>query len=114
MRWLYHVCLAETPAFDCSGLSGCSGQAGQYAPASFAAEGFIHASFLPEVAESARLYFPADARLQILQIDPRAVRYEVVTTPRGPMPHVLEPIPQSAIIARLRLADLPSSPDELV
>lgn len=91
MRWvrfLYHVMRAEDPLVD------------PYSPPSLAQLGFVHCSFLPSLAESARLYFPPDAQLRVLEIDPErlggAVR--VVETPRGPMPHVHGAIPRAAIV----------------
>src|SRR3954471_16978315 len=93
MRWLYHVRVAG-PLPD------------PYAPPSLSAEGFIHCSYLPEVAESARLYFPPGAPLEVLKIDPRGLDVEVAMTPRGPMPHVRGAIPQTAIAARLTLPEL--------
>ena len=47
LRWLYH--LKEAGSLDLSA---------PYEAASLAREGFLHASFAPEVFESARLYFP--------------------------------------------------------
>ncbi len=88
MRWLYHIVPAGSPA----------------APPG--PEGFVHASFQPAVATSARLYVPPGAPLDVLQIDPRRVRHEVVATPRGPMPHILEPVPDGAIVARLPLDEV--------
>ena len=100
-RWLYHALLAADDHGD------------PYAPASLAAEGFIHASFAPLVEESTRLYFPGDAALVILQIDPRrlGVPVRVVETPRGPMPHVHGPLVRSAIVRRLGRDGLACLPD---
>ncbi len=84
-----------------------------YAPATFAQEKFIHASFQPEVLESARQFFPARAKLDVLQIDPRRVPYEVVATERGPMPHITRRVAGSAIAARFPLAAVAQAPDEL-
>jgi uncharacterized protein (DUF952 family) len=95
MRWLYHVKLTG-PLPD------------PYAPPSLATEGFVHCSYRETVAESARLYFPAGAELEVLQIDPRGLDVEVAQTPRGPMPHVRQAIPASAIVARLTPAELAS------
>jgi putative intracellular protease/amidase/uncharacterized protein (DUF952 family) len=92
MRWLFHVARAEDVSW---------GKDGRYAPASLGTEGFIHASYKDAVAESARLYFPADAKLLVLAIDPRRldVRVEIAETPRGPMPHVHGSIPSDAFRA---------------
>ncbi|MCU1283327.1 MAG: hypothetical protein JWM53_6873, partial [bacterium] len=78
-------------------------------------EGYIHCSFRDTVADSARLYFAADARLRVLQIDPRRVGCEVrvVDTPRGPMPHVHGSIPADAVRATLELAAIPAAPDQV-
>ena len=48
-----------------------------YSPRSLAQEGFVHCSFRDDAAASARLYFPPDAALRILQIDPRRRYAEV-------------------------------------
>jgi uncharacterized protein (DUF952 family) len=94
MRWLFHVRHAVDDLDE-----------SHYAPESLAREGFVHASYLADVAESARLYFPSGARLEVLQIDPRRldVPVDVVTTPRGPMPHIHGPIPREAIRAVIPL-----------
>jgi uncharacterized protein (DUF952 family) len=103
VRWLYHVLEAEGPLED------------PFSPPSLRLEGYIHCSFRDAVAESARLYFAADARLRVLQIDPRLVRCEVrvVDTPRGPMPHVHGTIVRAAIVRELTIDQLPAAPDLL-
>ena len=103
VRWLYHVLAGEVPRGD------------WYSPPSLLQEGFVHCSFRDAVAESARLYFPAGARLSVLQIDPRRVGCEVrvVDTPRGPMPHVHGAIPRAAIVRELALDQLAAAPDAL-
>jgi cyclohexyl-isocyanide hydratase len=87
MRWLYHALVRGAPLPD------------TYAPASLAAEGFLHASYRDAVAESVRRYMPAGAAIDVLRIDPRRLeaRVDVADTPRGPMPHVYGPIPKDAI-----------------
>jgi uncharacterized protein (DUF952 family) len=100
MRWLYHVRLVG-PLPE------------PYAPPSLATEGFIHCSYQPAAAESARLYFPAGAALEVLQIDPRGLTVDVADTPRGPMPHVRQALPSSAVVKRWLVAELISAPDEI-
>jgi uncharacterized protein (DUF952 family) len=100
VRWLYHVKVAG-PLAD------------PYSPPSLSSEGFIHCSYQPLAAESARLYFPAEATLEVLQIDPRGLTIDVADTPRGPMPHVRHALPSGAIIARISVADLANAPDEV-
>jgi uncharacterized protein (DUF952 family) len=87
-----------------------------YAPSSLASEGFVHCSYAPSVHETVALYFAADARLRVLEIDPRLLTaaIDVAETPRGPMPHVLGPIPRSAVVAVFERAELPGTlPDEI-
>jgi uncharacterized protein (DUF952 family) len=98
VRWLYHVRVAG-PLPD------------PYAPPSLAQEGFIHCSFQPTAAESARLYFPPEAQLEVLQIDPRGLDVELADTPRGPMPHLKQALPARAVTARLTVAELAGAPD---
>ena len=102
-RWLYHVVRVEEDHGD------------PYTPRSLAAEGFVHCSFQPDAAESARRYFPPDARIHVLRIDPRPLGGVVVIadTPRGPMPHVHAPVPRSAIVQTLEVDELDLAPDEI-
>lgn len=103
VRWLYHVLPADVALCD------------PFSPLNLVQDGYIHCSFRDRVAESARLYFAADARLRVLQIDPRLVRREVrvVDTPRGPMPHVHGPIPRAAIVRELTIDQLAAAPDDI-
>ncbi len=100
MRYLFHLVRSEEVRFR--------GDA-RYCPPSFEREGFVHASFSDRVHESARLYFPEGARPDVMVIDPRRldVPVEVVATPRGPMPHVLGPIPGDAVRMTNLDAELP-------
>jgi uncharacterized protein (DUF952 family) len=103
-RWLYHLARAhEAPRRP-------------YVPDAFEAEGFVHASFAPAVAESHRLYLGGDPTVCVLCIDPRRLTAEVrvVDTPRGPMPHVHGPIDAAAIARVLPASALAGElPDEL-
>lgn len=103
MRWIYHLTFADTPVPP------------RYAPASLAAEGFVHGSYRDAVRESARLYFPADRALVAWQIDPRRLDapVEEAVTPRGPMPHIHGAIPAEAVRAVIPLNDLDAAPDEV-
>jgi cyclohexyl-isocyanide hydratase len=78
MRWLYHLAPAGArPALG--------------------PEGFIHASFAPDVDETRRLYYANEAR-DLWRIDPRRLdaRVELAATPRGPMPHIHGDVPDDA------------------
>lgn len=57
----------------------------------------MHTSFLPDVGETVRLYFPGRSPY-VISIDPRRIgaRIAIAQTPRGPMPHVFGPIPRDA------------------
>jgi len=103
-RWLYHLARAhEAPRRP-------------YHPDAFEAEGFVHASFAPAVAESHRLYLGSDPDVCVMCIDPRRLTAEVrvVDTPRGPMPHVHGPIDAEAIVRVLPASALAGElPDEL-
>jgi uncharacterized protein (DUF952 family) len=107
VRWLYHVV----------SRAEYSPEAGDYAPASLAREGFVHTSFREQVQETLRLHFRgADpAALVVLAIDPRRLpaHLELAPTPRGLMPHVFGPIPRDAIRARLSVDALEGAPDEV-
>jgi uncharacterized protein (DUF952 family) len=98
VRWLYHVLHQHDPVND------------PYTPASLAREGFVHCSFADSVTASARLYFAPEAPLLVLQIDPRGLDVRVVDTPRGPMPHVHQAIPKTAIVRILTLDQLRDAP----
>src|SRR5687768_5437102 len=86
MQWLYHLVPAGTPIPS------------MYEPGSLSAEGFVHASYRPAVAESAALYF-GGRPVDVWRIDPRRLPAPVreAETPRGPMPHVHGPIPGEAV-----------------
>jgi uncharacterized protein (DUF952 family) len=103
VRWLYHLIHRGTDVGD------------PYAPASLASEGFVHCSFRDEVRESARLYFPKGAPLEVLRIDPRRVgaRVDLAATPRGPMPHIHGPVPREAIVETLALEAIDTAPDTM-
>jgi glutathione S-transferase len=106
MRWLYHLRV--------EGLESTY----RYAPASLATEGFVHGSYRDDVLESARVHFPAGARLEVLVIDPRLldVPVQVARTPRGDMPHIHGAVPARAIVRVMPLAtfaaERPQLPDE--
>ena len=103
MRWLYHLVRVADDMGD------------PYAPASLRDEGFVHCSYLPSVAESARLYFAPEDELRVLRIDPRLVGVElrVVDTPRGPMPHLHGAIARAAIVETLSVEALAAAPDQV-
>lgn len=106
MRWLFHVLRSDDVD------AWLAGGPGRYRAGSLEREGFIHASYRDAVIESARLYFPADADLRVLAIDPRRldVPVDVADTPRGPMPHVRGSIPPEAIRV-VRLDEVLDHPD---
>ena len=103
-RWLYHL------------ANPTEAERRPYVPDAFAAEGFVHASFAPTVAESHRLYLASDPNVRVLCIDPRLLRAEVrvVDTPRGPMPHIHGPVNAEAIVRVLPASALADAlPDQI-
>lgn len=70
--------------------------AGEYRPASLAAEGFVHCSFAGQVAGSAARHFPGRAGLVVVELD--AAQVGPVRVENG-FPHVYGPIPVSAAVA---------------
>lgn len=106
MRWLYHA-LPRTAA----GLA--LGGTAPLSPKSLETEGFVHTSYRDVARASADLYVSDDPVL--LRIDPRRVpsRIEVVSTPRGPMPHVHGPIPRDALLEVVELAEVVTAPDSV-
>jgi cyclohexyl-isocyanide hydratase len=101
VRFLYHVVPQDTVVPD------------RYAPASLGTEGFIHASFAPDVSETARMYFAPNMPLKVWQWDPRriAARVEYEQTPRGPMPHIYGTVPRDALRQELTVAQAGVAPD---
>jgi putative intracellular protease/amidase/uncharacterized protein (DUF952 family) len=97
MQWLYHL-LTHAEAVRSRSLE-------TYAPASLAAEGFVHASFASEVQASANLYFAAEIDVIALQIAPHRLNVPVRldSTPRGLMPHIFGAITRDAIVAEHRI-----------
>jgi cyclohexyl-isocyanide hydratase len=101
VRWLYHLCV-EPPTGGAA-----------YAPPSLEREKFVHASFRDGVLESAKVHFGRQARLAILQIDPRrlSAQVKVESTPRGPMPHIYGPLAAEAIRGVVGLEEIAGAPD---
>lgn len=101
MRWLYHLTV------DGADLARAC------APASLASEGFVHASYRDEVAESARLYFRDARDVSVLQVDPRRLDapVDLADTPRGVMPHVRGAIPVDAVRRVWTLPEFAGAPD---
>lgn len=73
---------------------------GRYAPESLADEGFVHCSFAPQVAATARRWYAGIPDLVVVEFDPSGldVRVEEVR-PGEAFPHVYGPIPASAAVA---------------
>ena len=91
---IFHVLHAADLAWD---ADDC------YHAKSLATEGFLHASYREKVVESARLYFPADADLRVMEIDPMGLDVRVAQTPRGPMPHVYGALPRRHVVRSVTL-----------
>lgn len=104
MRWLYHLVPSEIAPPE------------SYAPASLTGEGFVHASYRDDVAQSAALHFPVGAALSVWQIDPRRLDAAVTLdeTPRGPMPHIRGAVPRDAVRAVVGVEAIEGLGDRIV
>jgi putative intracellular protease/amidase/uncharacterized protein (DUF952 family) len=94
-RWLYHL-------------------SGEREPPAPGAEGFVHCSFAPDLAETARLHFGGARDLLVHRIDPRrAPRIRIEATPRGPMPHLYGAVARDAVADSKPFAEWAGGPDAL-
>ena len=77
--------------------------AGEYAPASLAAEGFVHLSYAGQVAGTANRHYRDAAELVAVELDPARLGVEVrVEDSYGSgtaYPHAYGPIPADAAVA---------------
>lgn len=77
-------------------------RAGTYHPASLAAEGFIHLSFLDQVAGSANRHYRDAEELVVVEVDAamigEQVRIEDSYGSGTSFPHLYGPLPASAVI----------------
>ena len=74
---------------------------GEYRPPSLAAEGFIHASTLGQLAGSAGRFFEGHASLLVLEIDPARLDVPLIWEPSShapdPFPHLYGPLAVGAV-----------------
>lgn len=82
-------------------------EAGAYAPASLATEGFVHFSFADQVAGSAARHFATATDLVVLEVrvapDERALRVEDSYGTGTAYPHLYEPLAASDVVAVHRM-----------
>lgn len=86
-------------------------EAGEYAPASLAAEGFIHFSFAEQVAETANRHYRDAQALVALEVDPARLAGQVRVEPsgdHGDFPHLYGPLDPTAVSAVHRLSRGPA------
>ncbi|WP_375484044.1 DUF952 domain-containing protein [uncultured Jatrophihabitans sp.] len=78
-------------------------EAGEYRPASLAAEGFVHFSFAEQVAGTANLLYRDEPELVVVEVDtdavPAEVRVEDTYGHGAEFPHVYGPVPTAAAVA---------------
>jgi uncharacterized protein (DUF952 family) len=83
-------------------------RSGEYVPAGFAAEGFIHCSYASQVQAVADKYFAGRRDLVVLEIDPARLSSRVVDENLvGGIelyPHVYGQLPMSAVVSIRELA----------
>lgn len=86
--------------------------AGDYAPASLEAEGFIHFSTREQVAGSANRFFRSARELLVVEVDPSLLdaelRYELADGQS--FPHLYGPLNPSAVVSIHTLHRAPNSP----
>jgi uncharacterized protein (DUF952 family) len=88
-----------------------AGQTGFFVSADLAAEGFIHASELYQVVETAQRYYPGRPDLLLLELDEAvlqaagvAVRREWVARRGQYFAHVFGPVPLAAVVRAFAFA----------
>lgn len=93
MTYLYHI-TTEQQAFDAK-------QAGSYVPVEFDADGFVHCSYVHQVAPVANRFYADRTNLVLLKIVPSRLDARLVdeNLEGGTelFPHVYGPIPWSAV-----------------
>lgn len=81
---------------------------GSYAPASLELEGFVHFSYLHQVARTANARFRGRQDLLVVEVDPGQLAQPVVDEDlygsNEEFPHVYGAIPTSAAVAEYRLS----------
>jgi uncharacterized protein (DUF952 family) len=96
-------------------------EAGWFASADLATEGFIHGSELSQVLRTANKYYRGKAGLVLLEIDEALLGFPVVREDLGGsgvlFPHCYAPIPMTAIVRHFSFAESAGGgfalPDEL-
>jgi uncharacterized protein (DUF952 family) len=94
MRRLYHI-TSSTAAVDAS-------QRGEYTPAAFGREGFIHCSYAHQVRATLERIFSGRTDLVVLEIDPDKLSCKIVdeNLEGGAelFPHIYGHLPMSAVV----------------
>jgi uncharacterized protein (DUF952 family) len=87
-------------------------RAGQYVPAAFATEGFIHCSHAHQVKGVAQAYFAGQRDLVLVEIDPSKLTCPVLDENLSGgsdlYPHIYGPLPMAAVIS---VRELPCGAD---
>jgi uncharacterized protein (DUF952 family) len=93
-RPLFHITTAEEAA--------SAAGAGSYAPGAFAAEGFIHCSYLEQVCPVANRRFTGTAGLVLMEIEPGRLDCDVVEENleggAEQFPHIYGRLPMAAVV----------------
>jgi uncharacterized protein (DUF952 family) len=76
--------------------------AGRYLPAGFARDGFVHFSFADQVARVANARYRNEPALIAVEVDPRDLDVVVEDSYQAgeEFPHVYQPVPTAAAVAR--------------
>ncbi|HSN94788.1 MAG TPA: DUF952 domain-containing protein, partial [Anaerolineaceae bacterium] len=77
-------------------------QSGQYLPAEFKRDGFIHASEWYQLQRTANRYYPGQEDLIVLEIETKGTNlplvYENLEGGQEPFPHIYGPLPVTAVV----------------
>jgi uncharacterized protein (DUF952 family) len=93
------------PIFHIVDRDAWSAAAGEYRPASFDDEGFVHFSFAEQVRATADRYYRDVPNLIVVEIDAACLAYKV----ENGFPHVYGAIPTSAAIRTYELSEFSAS-----
>lgn len=100
MERIYHILSTSEWAAAC--------EVGRYAPASLAAEGFVHFSYAHQVERTANGLYRERQDLAVIEVDPALLGEPVVVEDLygkdEEFPHVYAAIPTAAVVATYRLS----------
>ena len=93
-----HFHLVPTPLWEAHAAAG----GGDWTPPRYAAEGFVHLSYAPQLAGTLGAHFQGVDAVTLLELDPARLSELVEETSRGGalFPHHYAPLPANAFLRR--------------